>query len=160
MINKSRDSAEIRQENWELRDMLLCRGCKLLEGTFANISCGHLICSNCKVLTTCRLCRKEIKDVIRIQFWTNQVDPYKSTNIKALTWMNWVWIYSVLNALICFTYIKPFAVHVIDITVFWWGDEFEQFFLNRKILKWWYYKPQFENLSFTILRFLLTLSGA
>lgn len=69
MINKSRDPAEIRQENWELRDMLLCRGCKLLEGTFANVSCGHLMCSNCcEVLTTCRFCRKEIKDVIPILF--------------------------------------------------------------------------------------------
>lgn len=73
MINKYRDPAEILQENLELRDMLLCRGCKLLEGTFANVSCGHLVCNNCcEVLTTCRICRKEIKDVIPILFWTNQ----------------------------------------------------------------------------------------
>lgn len=69
MINKDRDPAEILQENLELRDMLLCRGCKLLEGTFANVSCGHLMCSYCSEgLKTCRLCRKEIKDVIPILF--------------------------------------------------------------------------------------------
>lgn len=69
MINKYRDPADILKENSELRDMLLCRGCKLLEGTFANISCGHLMCSNCcEALKTCRLCRKEIKDVIPILF--------------------------------------------------------------------------------------------
>lgn len=75
------DPADILKENSELRDMLLCRGCKLLEGTFANISCGHLMCSNCcEVLKTCRLCRKEIKDVIPILFWTNQT----STSCKII----------------------------------------------------------------------------
>lgn len=72
MINKSTDPAVILQENLELRDMLLCRSCKLLEGTWINLSCGHLMCSNCcKVLTTCKLCRKE-KDVMFIQFSSKQ----------------------------------------------------------------------------------------
>ncbi|XP_062603322.1 baculoviral IAP repeat-containing protein 7-like [Saccostrea cucullata] len=68
-ITIPQDPEDLRKENHEMRQMLLCKACKLVDISHVVLSCGHMLCEGClKNLKICWSCKSEIGKVHKVRF--------------------------------------------------------------------------------------------
>ncbi|XP_061177452.1 baculoviral IAP repeat-containing protein 7-like [Saccostrea echinata] len=63
------DMEELRRQNLQMHQMLLCKACKMVDISHVLLSCGHLICEAClQKLEECWYCKSAIRGVQKVRF--------------------------------------------------------------------------------------------